>query len=230
MSLSDAHHFRKMVAGACMIVAPILFLASAIVLPGLDDDAGAYLANAVDHPDQWYLQAMLGLAATVFLIPAALGLMHMLREREVALGHVGGALALVGVIGFAVLCAFDLVVWQMTKGGETTQMVALLDRVQNADGIMIPLSVAVLCFPVGMLVLSWGLLRAHAVRVEMAVMLAFAVVVMAVAWFAVSQTLLIIAAALLTVALGSIGFMVWREPDESWEHTPQLGGPRAAMS
>ena len=28
MHLSDAHHFRKMVAGACMIVAPLVLLAA----------------------------------------------------------------------------------------------------------------------------------------------------------------------------------------------------------
>lgn len=32
------------------------------------------------------------------MVPATLGLMHMLREREVALGHVGGAIALIGLL------------------------------------------------------------------------------------------------------------------------------------
>jgi len=231
MSISDAHHFRKMVAGACLVIAPILFLASVIVLPGLDSDAKDYFANAAGDQDAWYAQAMLALASLVFVIPAVLGLMHMLREREVAWGHVGGALALIGTLALAALSAFDLVVWQMTKGGDPAQMTALIDRVLNAEGFAIPLYAASLGFPLGTLVLFGGLARARAVSPAMAAVAMIGAICLAIGFIAAVQWLVIVAAALYTVAFGSTGLMVWREADADWEHTPEFRGwtPAAKM-
>ena len=52
------------------------------------------------------------LASVVLALPAVLGLMHMLRERMAAYGHIGGALALPGLLAFLRLarrsCAIDV--------------------------------------------------------------------------------------------------------------------------
>ena len=228
MSLSDAHHFRKMVAGACLIIAPLLFLASSIVMPGIDEDAGAYLANAADSPDAWYAMSLLALLSLVFVIPAALGLMHMLREREVAAGHVGGALVLAGVVALAAMTAVDMVVWQMTKGGDTAQMTALLDRVQNADGITVPLLGGAMAFALGWVVLAWGLVRARAIHPAIAGAVIVGALAFAVGFATFSQPLIVAAAALFTLGSGAIGLMVLRETDADWEHTPEFHGFRAA--
>src|SRR4051795_3838950 len=86
--ISDAHHFRKMVAGFCMVFAPLCMLVGFLADP---DASYAFL-----------------FAGAVLMVPASLGLMHMLREREVALGHVGGGLSLVGLMGMAGLIAMDV--------------------------------------------------------------------------------------------------------------------------
>jgi hypothetical protein len=52
----------------------------------------------VSNPDTGSLEQMLLVAGLVLMVPAVLGLMHMLREREVAFGHVGGAVALIGLL------------------------------------------------------------------------------------------------------------------------------------
>ena len=39
MAFSDSHHFRKMVAGACMVLGPLLALGSYVVSPALKSDA-----------------------------------------------------------------------------------------------------------------------------------------------------------------------------------------------
>ena len=36
MHLSDAHHFRKMVAGFCMVVAPLVLLVAMVIHPASD--------------------------------------------------------------------------------------------------------------------------------------------------------------------------------------------------
>ena len=55
------------------------------------------------------------------MVPAVLGLMHMMREREVAFGHVGGGLAMLGLLAFAGIVAMELVMWQMVAGGSTRE-------------------------------------------------------------------------------------------------------------
>src|SRR6476646_1468474 len=99
--ISDAHHFRKMVAGFCMVFAPLCML-----------------VGFVADPDAEYAFLFAG---AVLMVPAALGLMHMLREREVALGHVGGGLALIGLMGMTALIGMDV--------GRATDLVDRSDHV-----------------------------------------------------------------------------------------------------
>src|SRR5256885_6457696 len=100
LNLSDAHHLRKTVAGACMILAPACYLASAIVGPSSDNNSAAIIRATAAHQDRFYIATVLFIVGTVLLLPALLGLMHLMRERQVALGHVGGALALLGNLMF----------------------------------------------------------------------------------------------------------------------------------
>ena len=84
MSLSDAHHFRKLVAGMCMMFGPLVLLVGLVIHPDSKTDEGAQLAVIADHLDQWYIAHLLILISIVLAVPAVLGLMHMLRERQVA--------------------------------------------------------------------------------------------------------------------------------------------------
>jgi len=96
--LSNPHHFRKMVAGFCMILAPLLLLMSMIVESRIGTSENSFVIGRVGNPDTGSFEQMLLVAGLVLMVPATLGLMHMLREREVALGHVGGAIALIGLL------------------------------------------------------------------------------------------------------------------------------------
>ena len=97
-ALSNAHHFRKMVAGFCMFVAPLLMLISMIVESTIAKSEFSFVIGRVGNPDTGSLEQMLLVAGLVLMVPAMLGLMHMLREREVAFGHLGGAIALIGLL------------------------------------------------------------------------------------------------------------------------------------
>src|SRR3954471_5921545 len=129
---TDPHRFRKTVAGACMIVSPALGLIGFIVSPGFHADAGDQLATVAAHRDQWFVAELLILCSLVTLVPAVLGLMHMLREREAGFGHLGGALALLGTLAAVGSSAIGFVVWQMAApGAGTAQMTDLLNRLQD---------------------------------------------------------------------------------------------------
>jgi hypothetical protein len=191
--ISDAHHFRKMVAGFCMVFAPLCML-----------------VGFVADPDASYAFLFIG---AVLMVPAALGLMHMLREREVAFGHMGGGLSLVGLMGLAGLIGMDV-------GGTTD----LVDRVDHLTGVGNWMFVATMGFGLGMAMLGLGVFRAHAVMSWAAACLLIGGIAFDVALLASSAGIAIAASAAMLAGEGSTGLTVWRESDDAWEHTPALGG------
>jgi hypothetical protein len=226
MHLSDAHHFRKIVAGACMVVAPIVLLVAMVIHPASDMDEATQVATIADNLDAWYVAHLLALVSIALTVPAALGLMHMLREREVAFGHVGGGLAMLGLLAFAGIVGMELVMWQMVAGGSTREAVALLERLNDTTGILIPFILVSFGFTLGLACLALGLYRARAVQSWMAISVATGAILLGVAFGAALNWLAIVAAAFLVVGLGAIGRMVLRETDEAWEHTPEYEGFR----
>ena len=229
--ISDAHHFRRMVAGICMLLSPVLVLVSGIVQPDPDLDEAKQLGIVADHLDAWYASHLIALFSIVLAVPAVLGLMHMLREREVAFGHVGGALALLGLLAYTGIVAIEMVQWQMAAAGDSGAMTALLERVNETAGIFVPFAVGALAFGLGMVCLAIGLYRARAVQSWMALAVAVAAGCIVVAGFTASALVFIVGAALLVVGLGSIGRLVLTESDADWEHTPEYKGfrPLAGM-
>ncbi|MEX2195898.1 MAG: hypothetical protein WD844_11480 [Thermoleophilaceae bacterium] len=228
LRFSDPHHFRKVVAGFCMVAAPLLLLVGMVVHPDRKTDEAAQLAVVAGNLDAWFASHMFVLAALVVAVPAVLGLMHMLREREVALGHMGGGLAMLGLMALTALVAIDgLVVWQMAIAGESPVMTALYQSFTDTAGIFIPVFVLSLAFAMGMVVLAMGLYRARAVQSWMAAFAAFGAVCLAIAGPAASDVLAVVGGAFLFVGLGSIGRMVAAESDEDWMHTPERGDFRA---
>ena len=191
--ISDAHHFRKMVAGFCMVFAPLCMLVGFIV-----------------DPDASYAFLFIG---AVLMVPAALGLMHMLREREVAFGHMGGGLSLVGLMGMAGLIGMDV-------GGTTD----LVDRVDHLTGVGNWMFVATMGLGLGMAMLGMGVFRAHAVPSWAAACLLVGGIAFDVALLAASAGIAIAASAAILAGVGTTGLKVWRESDDAWEHTPALGG------
>jgi hypothetical protein len=226
MHLSDAHHFRKIVAGACMVVAPLALLAAMVIHPASDMDEATQVATIADNLDAWYVAHLLALISIAVMVPAVLGLMHMLREREVAFGHLGGGLAMLGLLAFAGIVGMELVMWQMVAGGSTREAVALLERLNDTAGIVIPFVAVSFGFALGLACLAIGLYRARAVQSWTAISVAVGAVVFGFAIGAALNWLAIVAAAFLVVGLGTIGRMVLRETDEAWEHTPEYEGFR----
>jgi hypothetical protein len=223
--LSDAHHFRRLVAGFCMVGSPLFLLAAAIVHPGSETDEAAQLAVIAGNLDAWYAAHVLALISIVLAVPAVLGLMHMLREREVTLGHIGAGLALLGLLAFTGLVAITgFAGWQMGAAGSSAEMGALLERINETAGVFVPFYAGSFLLALGMIALALGLYRAHAVQWWMALFVALAAVLVVIAGPVASNTVLVAGAAFLLVGLGSIGRVVLTESDEDWEHTPTYRG------
>jgi hypothetical protein len=226
MHLSDAHHFRKMLAGACMVVAPVFLLVATVIHPASDMDEATQVATIAENLDAWYAAHLIALVAIVLTVPALLGLMHMLRERQVSLGHVGGGLALIGLLAFVGIVAMELVMWELVSEGDLAAAVTLLQGLNESAGILIPFALVSFGFSIGMALLSVGLYRARAVQSWMAVCVGAGAILFGFGIATAMNWLTIVAAAFLVVGLGSIGRMVLRETDEAWEHTPEYEGFR----
>ncbi len=229
---SDSHHFRKTIAGMCMMLAPLFLLVGFVVHPEAKSDEAAMIGVIANDLDAWYISHLLLFGAIVLLVPAVLGLMHMLRERGTAYGHVGGGLAALGLLCFAGVVAIEMVVWQMGAGGaDQAQMTALLTRVTETTGTMIVFMILPFAFAVGMAVLCMGLYMARATEWWMAALLAIGGIAVTVSgligesWFAIA------AAVVLLLGFAPIGQMVLAESDADWEHTPESRGfrPLAGM-
>jgi hypothetical protein len=228
--LSDAHHFRKMVAGMCMIFGPLLLLVGLVIHPESKTDEGAQLAVIADNLDQWYVAHLLILISIALAVPAVLGLMHMLRERQVAFGHVGGGLGLLGLLALVGIVTIDgFVGWQAATVGDRGAMTTLFHQLNDTAGVVIPFFAASFAFSVGLVCLAFGLYRARAVQWWMSLFLVVAAACFAVAMPAALDWLAILGGAFLFVGLGSVGRMVMAESDEDWEHTPEYEGFRPRL-
>ena len=194
--LSDAHHFRKMVAGFCMVAAPLILLVGMVVHPEGKTDEGAQLAVVADNLDAWYIAHLLVLVSIVLAVPAVLGLMHMLREREVAYGHLGGGLGLLGLVALTGIVTIDgFVGWQMAAAGDRGEMTALFERLNDTAGVFIPFFLASFAFTLGMLCLAFGLYRARAVQGWMALFIGTAAILLGIGGPMAANWLMIVGAA-----------------------------------
>ena len=227
--MSDAHHFRKMVAGFCMVMAPLFALVGLVIHPAVKTDEAAQIAQVAAHTDAWYTAHLFLFIAVILAVPAVLGLMHMLREREVVYGHTGGAFGLIGLMSLAGIIGIEMVVWQMA-GGNSAEMAGLLDRVTSATGVMIPFFFGSLLFGLAFVAFGVGLYRAHAVASWMAFCIAAGGLLFDVGNAASNLTIGIVGTAVLLVGLGAIGRMVLKETDEAWERTPDYPGMTALPS
>lgn len=222
MKLSDPRHFHRL-AGASLVLAPLLLLASSAVSPALKSDEGAQLAVIARHPDRFYLFSMLGLVSAIVLVPALLGLMHLLRERAPGWGYIGGSLMMLGNLLSIGDWMSNFVQWQMAApSADREQMTALLTRLDDTPGSALPLQLSGFAFLLGTVVLAIGLHRARTVPAWVAFGLVGGIVANLAGFVGSSVALLIASSALLLAALGWIGVTLLTQSDTRPKHTPEL--------
>jgi hypothetical protein len=211
-----------------MVVGPLLALAAFIVSPAVKSGSAAQVAEVARHQDRFLLSGFLTLAAVALVIGGSLGLMHMLRERMVGYGNVGGVLTMVGLIFTMAQVAAQFTLWSAVRDGVQAADVATWHSVTHDTAMVIPLVALPWLAVVGFAVLAMGLYRAHVVDWWMAAMLAVGALGITLAGPLTSLAVGIVGAALFLVGMGSIGMIVLRESDADWEHTPDYRGFRPA--
>ena len=219
--VSDAHRFRKTMAGLCMIGAPVLFLISSIMSPGFDSDEATAVGLIAEDANAFGTSQLLALAGWGLFLCGAMAMMHMLREKGATEGHVGGAFAVIGTLAAIAQCGFGIALWQVTEN-DSAAAVSLL---KDLDGLaMVVLFMVPLGVTIGAIVFSWALYRHHFVPAWMAAAIGASGITFAIGSLAYSQELYIAASALLLVGFGALGSVVLNETVEDWEHTPEFHG------
>ena len=146
MRIAKTERFRRWVTGISLIGFAVALVAQDLVGPRAPDEAaGQYAAVAADRGGMVATSVLL-LVSSLFLVPAVFGLLHLLRERGVTLGHIGGALAIVGALGHVAVMTYQLALVEMTKAGDREAMVALIDRLSNSTTVGVVVFPMILAF------------------------------------------------------------------------------------
>jgi hypothetical protein len=224
-NVSNASSMRRRAAGVCLIAAPLTGLASAVVSPHLEGDAEKDLATIMFRQDAFLIGGLLGVLALVFLLGAVLGLLHLLRDRSVALGHIGGGLALLGVLGLFGLQTAEFVMLEaVDPSAARVEMIELFERLDDSLGFV----VVFLMFLVG-LNLGLVLLGIAAWRADIAPVWAAGTIPLSVVVLLLGRDKVVSASGfvLLAIGLGWIGRSVLAQSDAEWEGRVAASAPGA---
>jgi hypothetical protein len=195
-----------------MILAPAAFVAGQTLLLQVHG-SGQPLQVIGAHLGAWRSAHWLLLAWSVLLVPALLGLAHLLSERAPAWADAGAALAGLGLLATLGITVADLVIADMAAFGGGTQLEAVLRRLGGLIGWLDIVEDASL---LGMLVLALGLYR---VRAAPRWALALLMTGLAVPW--ATDGLRVASGVLELAGLAWIGATVLAWDDQTWEHPPE---------
>lgn len=219
LKTNSANSFRRTALGLCLIAAPLIGLMSALITPRFTGGMGEELATISEHTARWLVGEALNLITFFLFMLAALGILHLLRDRSVVLGHVGGGLALLGAFFHGAIIGFALVeVPLVESGGGRAPMIEFANGMYESTAftmILLPF----LSFFVGWVLLAIALWRARAVPLWAVATLAVAPLSEFFGPETVSPELMFV---LFLITLGYVGLKVLRLSDKDWERGATL--------
>jgi hypothetical protein len=226
LKIWDANNFRRTLAGLCLITAPLALGAADLIRISVEGDAQG-TRDQFDHiaasPGVWQVATVLNMLGIVLFVPAVLGLLHLLHHRGAVLGHIGGGLLLIGLLGFAAHNAgyYGTLGAVSAPGIDQEQMIRFWQAAETVPGNLVSLLMFLIGYVLGMVLLGVGLFWARVVPRWTA-----ALIVLYVVGFLFAEESLLLALIswmLLFVGLGTIGFMLLRQSDADWAKHAGLG-------
>ncbi|WP_182881490.1 hypothetical protein [Microbispora sp. H10949] len=121
--LTNANSFRRVAAGASLVLAPLCLLlgmAADPSEPGVEDPL-VYAHN----PGAVGVSATLLHYAWILWVPGVIGLVHLVRRKGVVLAHIAGVMAVLGLVNFSALMIsdfFDIVAYQMLPADQAEKL------------------------------------------------------------------------------------------------------------
>ncbi len=225
VKLSGPERLRKWVTGICLIAGPLVSSIVPTIHPKTVNDGAEQLAIVSANLDRWIIAHQLVFIKMILMLPAVLGLAHLLRARRPGTALVGGALAMLGLLAGAGAATEELIIGQMAQvAGAPAQMAALFDRVHSGDAFFVFIFSMVPLLPIGLIILTWGLYRARAIAVWVAGIIIVGAV-LETAGLIASPPMTVVGGILQLLGLGWIGVHVLRRTDEEWVQPPVLPSP-----
>ena len=223
MTTSPVDRFRRRATGACLIAFPLSMLAAALVQPALGDEGADVYDAAVAAPGRIAASAAVGIPGLLLWVVAVAGAVHLVRGRGSRLAHVGGGLAVLGVLGHMAVATLFLALLGLPREADRAALVPALDRIA---GHVFPVAMPLLVLGgIGLVLLAFGLWRAGQAPAATPALLALAFlsafVPMGGTWGDVTLWLLA------GTGLGLVGLRVLRMGDAAWAApSAQVHDPR----
>ena len=222
LKISNAAHFRRTVAGLCLVTAPLLFAAAEILTPQPSGNAATQLASFTQHRDQLLIGVLCGLASSMCFVPALFGLLHQIRNRGVACAHVAAALIVYGLVTSAALDGINAMFWVMTKPQMNhAAMANLLNGLQHGSAVAgAPLLAGHYLFAVGMVLLGAAVWRARLAPRWAGILVALWPV-SDIALSPAGDTASLASDAIAVIGFAALGWRLLTAPDASWDQPAQ---------
>lgn len=214
--LLDTTNFRRTLAGICLITQPFLNLISVAISPRQSTDTSEQLAMIGAHPTRFLIANLLDLLWLLLLIPAVLGLLHLLRSGGAILGHIGCGFVLAGAVGAAAYRGVNLGHLQVVESSlKQGQVLTAFGQPSLGSGVVMLISAIGLV--IGYALLAVGLWRTRAApRGASGLIVAFLVVDIVGLAAGGNKGVLLVAHTLLLVGLGWIGVKMLAMSDAQW--------------
>jgi hypothetical protein len=224
--LSDPAAVRKTVAGVCLIGFPFAGLASTLVGPPAPGNKAADVyATMAAHGGAVFAAGLIFMLSAILLVPATVGMVHLLRDRGVVLAHIGGALLLLGAFGHMGLAMIQMIASRVPHAGDRAALVATIGRFGPVFGAVLPL---VFALAPGLILMAIALRRAR--LVPLWVMVGTIVTVLAdVAGVSQSKPGQAAVWAGFCLTLGYVGLRVLALDRAAWEHPTEIALEPAAI-
>ena len=219
LSLSDPIRFRRGLSSTSLLLAPLVGLAAAVIAPPTSSNLTADLALISAHHSAFVASAVLEAAAWILFIPGVLGIVHLLRQRGVVLGHLGGVLAIAGMISFVAESAIAQATAVLARdAGHRALYAQAIGNMRHSP--LAAFLLLALLGEIGLILLAIATRRAR--RAPAWVVPAVAVAVLADFAPLPDPFGLIISWLLLALAFGRIGWDIRATTDTGWQ---QPGNP-----
>src|SRR5215208_7619643 len=197
----------------CLIIQPFLNLISVAVSPKQSTNTSQQLATIGAYPTRFLISSLLDLLWLLLLIPAVLGLLHLLRARGTLLGQIGCGFALVGAAAYR---GVNLAQLQVTQSALDQGQVLAAFAQPNLGSVVVMLIIAIGLI-IGYALLAVGLWRTRAApRGASALIVAFLVVDIVGLAAGGNKGVLLVAHTLLLVGLSWIGVRMLAMSDAQW--------------
>lgn len=224
LKISDAAHFRRVVAGLCLVAAPLLFAVADIATPQPSGSAAAQLASFAQHRNQLLVGVLCGLASSMCFAPALFGLLHKIRTRGVVYAHAAAALIIYGLVTDAALGGINAMFWVMTKPGmNRPAMVTLLNGLEQHGPTVLaaPLLAGHYLFAVGMVLLGVAVWRARLAPRWAGILVALGPV-SDVALSSADGMASLVSGVIVVAGFAALGWRLLTAPDASWDAPPEI--------